>query len=115
MPALEGISVTGKRVSIQATYDSRETGSRYHVTTTLNGRALEWEKRIDVPFFAHRVTVGWRDLLRSLLYGRLVVGVHVDADPDVREDVLELDANYLGPNCTRRDEFNAALFSGGQP
>ena len=103
--------MAAKRVSIAPTYDSRKTGPRYHVTTTLNGRVLEWEKRIADPFVTTRVTVGWRDLLRSLRHGRLVVGVHVSADREVIEDVMELDANYLGTNCTRRDEFNAGIQS----
>jgi hypothetical protein len=33
----------------------------------------------------------------------------VDGDRDVVNDVLELDANTLIPNSTRRDEFNGYL------
>jgi hypothetical protein len=101
-----------KRVSIKPTYDSRETGPRYSITTTINGRVLEWQKPIEDPFVRQVVHVGWRDLLRGLLHRDLVVEVRVDGDRDVVEDVLELDGNYLGTNCTRRDEFNTAVLSG---
>jgi len=110
-----------KRQSIKPTYDSSETGPRYHVTTWLNGRVITWEHRVDDPFVRQTVTVGWRDLLRSLLRRELIVKVSVGADRDVMEDVLELDANALGYNCTRRDEFNGSLnaalsaFAGSDP
>lgn len=110
-----------KRKSITPTYDSRETGPRYHVTTWINRRVIVWEHRVDDPFVRQTVHVSWRDLLRSLLRRELVVEVSVGADRDVMEDVLELDANALGYNCTRRDEFsgslNAALsaFAGDDP
>lgn len=110
-----------KRQSIEPTYDSTETGPRYHVTTWVGGRVVEWEHRVDDPFVRQTVTVGWRDLLRSLLRRELVVEVSVGADRDVIEDVLELDANSLGYNCTRRDEFNGSInaalsaFAGDDP
>jgi hypothetical protein len=99
----------GKRQSIQPTYDSRETGPRYHVTYSVNGRIITWEERVPDPFVCAKVTVGFWDLLRSLWRGALVVKVHVDADADVVNDVMELDANTLTPNSTRRDEFNAGI------
>jgi hypothetical protein len=98
-----------KRQSIKPTYDSRETGERYHVTTRIGDRTIEFQKRVPDPFVRHTVTVGWPDLLRGLLRRRLAVTVLVDGDRDVVEDVLDLDANNLGYNCTRRDEFNLGL------
>lgn len=98
-----------KRQSISPTYDSRETGPRYHVTTRIGNETIQFEHRIPDPFVRHTVTVARRDLWRGLLRGRLDITVLIGADPDVMEDVLELDANQLGQNCTRRDEFNAGV------
>jgi hypothetical protein len=99
----------GKRASIQPTYDSRETGPRYHVTTRVGGQTIQFEHRIEDPFVRQRVTIGWQDLLRALRRRRLVVEVLVGGDADVINDVMELDANCLTPNSTRRDEFNAGI------
>jgi hypothetical protein len=99
-----------KRASIQPTYDSRATGPRYTVTTRVGDRTIEFERRLLDPFVNHRVTIGWPDLLRALLRRRLVVTVIVGGDRDVVDDVLELDAEWLGGDSTRRDEFTAGLF-----
>lgn len=99
-----------KRVSIQPTYDSRETGPRYHVTTCVNDRTIEFQKPIGDPFVRQTVHIGTRDLWRALLRGRLEVVVLVGGDRDVIEDVMELDDNYLGVNCTRRQEFTTEAF-----
>lgn len=107
--ATDDQAVSPKRQSIPPTYDSRETGLPYHVTTRLNDRVIAWQKPLDDPFVRHTVHVGWRDLLRSLLRRELVVEVLIGADKQVMEDVLELNDNYLGTNCTRRDEFNGSL------
>lgn len=102
--------MTDIRQSIQPTYDSRETGPRYHVTTKIDGHPLDFMAPIDDPFVRQTVTIGWRDLLRGLLRRRLVVEVSVGGDHDIVEDVFELDDNYLGfSNSTRRQEFNAGL------
>lgn len=100
-----------KRVSIQPTYDSRETGPRYHVTTRIGDRTISFEKPLQDPFVNNRVTVGWPDLLRALLHRRLEVTVIVGGDRDVVEDVFELDAEWLGSDSTRRDEFTTQAFS----
>jgi hypothetical protein len=97
------------RNSIRATYDSRETGDRYHVTTRVGLRTIEFEKRVTDPFVSHTVTVGWPDLLRGLLRRHLKVTVIVGGDPDVVNDVLELDGNALVPNSTRRAAFHSHL------
>jgi hypothetical protein len=98
------------RNSIRATYDSRETGPRYTVTTEMNGQVQEWRKPIDDPFVTTTVKIGHRwTLLRAFLRGRLDVTVSVDGDGDIVEDVLELDDNYLGINCTRRAAFNSHI------
>ena len=96
-----------KRNSIRATYDSRETGPRYHVTTRLDDRTVAFQVPTDDPFVRQTVTVGWPDLLRALFRRRLVVTVIVGGDCDIIEDVSELDDNYLGVNCTRRDTWNS--------
>ena len=97
-----------KRQSIEPTYDHQATGDRYNVDTRVGDRHVSHVPCRD-PFVHHRVVVGWRDLLRGLLRGRLEVTVVVGGDSSVVEDVLELDADYLGTNCTRRDQFNAKL------
>lgn len=97
------------RNSIRPTYDSRETGPRYHVTTRIGDRTIEFQKRVDDPFVSHRVTIGWPDLLRGLLRRRLAVTVLVGGDRDVVNDVLELDDNQLVPGSTRQAAFRSHL------
>lgn len=103
--------MTGRplRQSIQPTYDSQETGSRYHVTTRLGDRTIEFQKPLTDPFVRHTVHVGWRDLMKGLLRRRLSVTVLIGADTDLMDDVLELDANTLIPNSTRRQEWDAGM------
>jgi hypothetical protein len=98
-----------QRQSIQPTYDSRETGPRYHVTSRINDRTVTFQQSLDDPFVRHTVHLGWRDLLRGLLRRRLAVTVIVGADPELMDDVMELDANTLVPGSTRRDEFNQGI------
>jgi hypothetical protein len=97
------------RNSVRATYDSRETGPCYHVTYKVGGQVIEWEKRIDDPFGRFAVHLGWRDLLRGLLHRSLEVEVLVGGDPEVVNDVLELDGNCLIPNSTRKAAFHSHL------
>ena len=97
-----------KRNSIRATYDSRETGPRYHVTARLNSKTILFQHPIDDPFIRQSVTVTWPGLVRMLLrFRRMTVEVLVGGDTDVINDVLELDDNQLVPNSTRRDAFNS--------
>lgn len=100
-----------KRQSITPTYDSRKTGPRYHVTTRVNDRTIGFEKPISDPFVRQTVHVGTRDLLRSLLRRRLEIVIIVGGDREAVEDVLELDAEWLGGDSTRRDEFTKAAFA----
>ena len=93
-----------KRQSIKPTYDHRETGDRYSVETRVNGRRVGVTPTRD-PFVFHRVTIGWRDRLRR----RLVVEVLVSGDPEIVDDVMELDADCLTSDSTRRDEWNATV------
>lgn len=95
------------RNSIRPTYDSRETGPRYHVTTRVGERTIQFQDRIEDPFISQRVTIGWVDLLRGLLRRRVVVTVIVGGDIDVINDVLELDANQLVPCSTRAAAFRS--------
>lgn len=97
------------RRSIKPTYDSRETGPRYHVTTRVDSKTIGFQQPITDPFVRQTVTVGWPDLLRALLRRRMTVEVIVGGDRDVMNDVLELDGNTLVPSSTRRQEFNAQL------
>jgi hypothetical protein len=100
------------RQSIQPTYDQRLTGDRFLVATSVGGKALPTVETTD-PFVHHRISVGWPDLLRGLLRRRLEVIVAISADPDMVEDVMELNADYLGTmSSTRRQEWNAQLERG---
>ena len=99
-----------KRQSIEPTYDSAETGPRYHVTTRVDGRTVAFQKPIDDPFAYTTVRVAWRDVLRAAFRRhRLTVEVVVGGDPQIVNDVLELDAQTLIGNSTRRDEFDLTL------
>lgn len=97
------------RQSIEPTYDSQQTGPRYWVTSDLNDRVVCWRQATEDPFVRHTVRIGWWDLVRGLFRGRLTVTVLVGADTDLMNDVLELDANTLIPNSTRRAEFDAGM------
>ena len=102
--------MSDKRQSIQGTYDSRDTGTRYHVTTWIGDHAIAFREPVDDPFVRTTVRVGWPDMLRALIRRRhLVVTVLIDGDRDIVNDVLELNDNTLIPNSTRRDEFNQHL------
>jgi hypothetical protein len=96
-----------KRQSIDATYDSRDTGDRFHVTTQIGDRTIAFQRRVPDPFVRTTVTVGIRDALRALLRRRPVeVTVIVGGDREAVNDVLELDYNTLTPGSTRRVEWN---------
>lgn len=98
------------RQSIEATYDSRDTGDRFHVTSQIGDRTVEFQRRVPDPFARTTVTVGAWDALRALLRGRPVeVTVIVGGDREAVNDVLELDYNTLVPGSTRRDEWNQHL------
>lgn len=98
------------RQSIKPTYDGSETGPRYFVTYRIDGRTITSRKRIEDPFIRGTLYVSWWDRLKSLLRRDMVVQVLVDGDPDVVEDVLELNADYLGlGHSTRRAEYRASL------
>jgi hypothetical protein len=100
------------RQSIRATYDSRETGPRYHVTTRINDHTIGFQQRIDDPFVRQTVRIDWRDALRALFTDRrLVVEVIVGGDPDVVNDVLELDSNTLIAGSTRRAAWDSKVHS----
>lgn len=96
------------RQSIQPTYDHRKTGDRFTVETRVNGRPLGITPCRD-PFVSHRVTVGWHDLIRALFRRRLEVVVIVGGDPEIVDDVMELDADCLTYNSTRRAQWNASV------
>lgn len=94
------------RQSIPPTYDHGETGDRFTVETRLNGRRIA-VRRVPDPFVSTTIAVGWRDRLRTL-FGSLAVDVIVGGDREVVEDVLELNADYLGRRpSTRREEWDA--------
>lgn len=98
------------RQSIEPTYDSRETGPQYWVTSTINDRPVAFREPIDDPFVRHTVHLSTLDLLRGLFRRRLTVEVTVDGTKDRVDDVLELDANTLTPGVnTRRIEFNQQI------
>lgn len=96
------------RQSIQPTYDSRETGPRFHVTYRVGTKTIEFQRPIEDPFVRGTVVVGWRDLLRGLLRRHLEVTMIVGGDRDIVDDVMELDGNTLVPSrSTRRDTWDS--------
>lgn len=97
------------RRSIEPTYDSRETGERYNITVWVNDHAELFQRPIDCPFVRQSVTIGWWYALKSLLtFTPIKVEMCMSGDKEIIEDVLELDANYLGDG-TRRQEFNGQI------
>jgi hypothetical protein len=62
------------------------------------------------PFVNTTLHLGWRTVLREVLrWRRLQVTFIVDGDIDRVNDVMELDANTLITNSTRRDTWNSHL------
>jgi hypothetical protein len=67
-------------------------------------------KDIADPFVTHTVKVSLLDTLRGLLRGGVRVQVRIDGkNLRIIEDVMELDDQYLGYNCTRRDDFDKQI------
>ncbi len=95
--------------SVRATYDSRETGPRFHVTTIVGHRLIGFQQPIDDPFVRQTVHLGRLDLLRGLFRRRLTVEVIVGGDPQVMDDVLELDENTLIRSRTRQAAFQQSI------
>ena len=96
------------RKSIEPTYDHRETGDRFVISTGVGEHYYE-PKTIRDPFVFHRIVIHWHDLLRGLFHGRLVVVVTITGDPEIVDDVMELDADCLTMNSTRRQEWDMSL------
>lgn len=95
--------------SVRATYNSTETGPRYYVTSTINGRPVAFREPIGDPFVRHTVHVSLLDMLRGLFRGRLAVEVTVGGDKSVMDDVLELDEDNLIPGRTRHAAFHQSI------
>jgi hypothetical protein len=101
-----------KRQSVKPTYDSRTDGLQYTISTSVNGKAIGDYKEIADPFVNHKVRVSWKETLKGLVRGGVVVGVMVSGkNLRIEEDVMELDDNYLSLNSTRRDDFDKHIFS----
>lgn len=81
------------------TDEGRYRTPTYHLSTLVNERVVgEFMAPISDPLVRTVVSVGWRDVLRSLLTRRtLAVEVMVGADSDTATRLLELDPDYLGP------------------
>lgn len=99
------------RFSVRPTYDSQETGPRYWVTSTINGRPVAFQQPLPDPFVRHTVRVCLLDLLRGILRGRLTVEVTVGGDPEIMDDVLELDSQTLIHGRTRHEAFRQSMHS----
>ena len=98
-----------KRQSIEPTYDSRKDGKQYSIRTTVNNHSIG-SRDLEDPFVTHTVRVSFLDTLKGLFKGGVVVLVSVDGkNLRIVEDVMELNDNYLGINCTRRDSFNKGI------
>jgi len=99
------------RLSIPHTYDSRETGPRFSVSTFVDDVKIKEQKVYD-PFVRTSVHVSIWDAIKSILKrGYVRVEITVDGDRSIIEDVLELDANYLGHGNSRREEFRGSIES----
>lgn len=97
------------RQSISPTYDHVEKGDRFTVETRVAGRRVSIT-RITDPFARQRLYIGWRDLLCGLLRRRLVIETIISGDSEIVEDVMELNADYLGTqHSSRRQEWNAGV------
>lgn len=110
--------MSDNRKSIAPTYDSRETGDRYSISAWVSDKPVTLNRSIPDPFVRQTVTVGFFPALWALLrHGCIKVEVHVDGDPDIIEDVLELDANWLGKGERRKafkKKIEAALENLGE-
>jgi len=97
------------RKSIEPTYDSRETGLRFNVETRINGQAIR-NQIIPDPFVRTTIRLAFWDVVKAFLFERkLHIEVLVNGDEDIVEDVMELDANYLASNSTRRKIFHETI------
>jgi len=99
-----------------------ETPPTYNITTFVNGHVIgEFMKSIPDPFVSSTTTVGFRDVLRSLLrHGHVRVQISVGGDKETVDRVLELDPEYLATPRRRVEQkarMQAALssFAAGLP
>lgn len=98
------------RNSIRPTYDSRETGPQYTVTSRVGDRTVCFAQPVDDPFVRHTVSVCLWDAIRELVRRRRVeVTVIVGGTRDRVDDVLELDGNTLVPGSTRRATWDSHI------
>jgi hypothetical protein len=97
--------------SVRATYDSRKTGPRYWVTTSIDGKPVEFQRPLDDPFVRKTVNIEWRPIA-WLPWPRLRVSVEVTVggDVEVMNDVLELDENTLIAGRTRKAAFQQSMY-----
>jgi hypothetical protein len=65
--------------------------SRYHVTTRVNDKTICFEHPLDDPFVRQTVHIGWRDLLRGLMRGKLMVTVLVNGTREAVREVMDLE------------------------
>jgi hypothetical protein len=96
-----------ERQSVEATYDSRDTGMPFHVTAMVGNKTITFRDPLPDPFVRATIRVSLWDAVRAFLQRRqIVVTVIVGGDPKVVNDVLELDYNTLIPGSTRREDWN---------
>jgi hypothetical protein len=81
----------------------------YTITISERGHQITHDPMPD-PFHTTRIrTRGWRNALAVLLH-RYELEIHVSADRDRAEAVLELNPDYLGPpGSASRRAWNAQL------
>lgn len=87
----------------------------FDITTKVNGKVIgEFRRPMPDPFHRTEVTVGWRDLLRTVVRRRaLVLEVSVGADSRTMENVLALNPDHLGyPGTPSRKAWEASLNEG---
>lgn len=98
------------RQSIKPTYDHRKTGDRFTVSSSINDVTICDHKNITDPFVRHTIRIHWWDAIKAIINrGHIAVQVTVDGDHDIFEDVMELNAEYLGQRSTRRQEWDSLI------
>jgi hypothetical protein len=79
----------------------------YFITTKLAGRTITDRHPLADPFVCHSVYVGWWDLLRALLRGRLIIRVDLEADDQTVFRVMNLH-RMIFPMMRNPDQAEAA-------
>jgi hypothetical protein len=97
--------------SVRSRFDSRTSGPRYWVTTSIDDETIAFQAPLDDPFVRCTVRVSWLARLRSLVRRDMSVTVVVGAGIEAMNDVLELDEDTLIAGRTRKAAFQQSMHS----